>query len=513
MSRRIVISISIVIFLIAVLLRVYGISRQSLWYDEVAEETAFKRQFLGDMSLSLPDTPPANAILVYAVSKLFPDSDYAIRFVPFIFGSLSVPLFFLLGKKLFNEKTGLISAFLLSISPFHIWYSQDARMYALFWMLILVSMLYFLRALDKPSPANYSGFIISSIAALYTLQMFVFIMFVQFLYLIIFFKKYKHQVLKWIAAFSVIVICYLPWIIHQLTSLKDRGTAYLKPVNYFIALPYTFYSFFAGFSIGPSLRELHINPSLTVVTPYISIIFPLFILYSTLVTLGLWSTRKDRAEFILLLLLIIMPISGAIVLTLLNPRLTYNVRYSGAALFGSLLCVSIGIDWLLCLKSVKLSKYLPLVAIAAIIGFCSFSYASYQSDVKYSKPDIRSAVSYIKSHRSADDVLLCVVDDVTFNRYSRSEDIVCESLKSAQTDNKKDIEGVLQEMAENKKRLWLILSREWYADKNGYAKAWLDSNHDEIKSLHKDITEIANVDIYCYNIMKTKDRIHSSGGK
>jgi hypothetical protein len=208
-----------------------------------------------------------------------------------------------------------------------------------------------------------------------------------------------------------------------------------------------------------------------------------------------------------------MPISGASVLTILTPHLTYNVRYSGAALFGSLFCVSLGIGWFSQMKSVKLSKYLPIVAIVSIIGFCSFSYATYQSDVKYSKPDIRSAVAYIKSHRSADDVLLCVVDDVTFNRYSRSEDIVCESLKSAQTDNKKDIEGVLQEMAENKKRLWLILSREWYADKNGYAKAWLDSNYDEIKSLHKDITEIANVNIYCYNIMKRKDRIYSSEGK
>jgi uncharacterized membrane protein len=289
MSRRIVISISIFVFLIAVLLRLYGISSQSLWYDEIAEESAFQRQFLGDMSLNIPDTPPANALVVYAVSKLFPDNDYAIRFVPFIFGSLSIPLFFLLGKKLFNEKIGLISAFLLSISPFHIWYSQDARMYALFWMLILASMLFFLRALDKPRAANYSGFIISSVAALYTLQLFVFIMFVQFLYLIIFINKYRQQFLKWITAFSVIVIFYLPWIIHQLTSLKDRGTAYIKPINFFIALPYTFYSFFAGFSIGPSLRELHVNPSLTVIIPYLSIIIPLFLLYSTLVTLGLWS--------------------------------------------------------------------------------------------------------------------------------------------------------------------------------------------------------------------------------
>jgi len=80
-------------------------------------------------------------------------------------------------------------------------------------------------------------------------------------------------------------------------------------------------------------------------------------------------------------------------------------------------------------------------------------------------------------------------------------------LPSTDINNKEKIEAAVQRMVTGKKRLWLVLSREWYGDKHGYAKAWLDMNYEEIKALHKGINDFANVQIYCYDLIKTKKLI------
>src|SRR3989304_6888944 len=89
-------------------------------------------------SLSLPK-------IYYAVSKeIHPSLWYYIlhfwmyfgknliilRTLSVLFGILSIPLFYFLGKKFYGEKVGILSALFLSLSPFHIYYSQEIRMYS-----------------------------------------------------------------------------------------------------------------------------------------------------------------------------------------------------------------------------------------------------------------------------------------------------------------------------------------------------------------------------------------------
>ena len=55
-----------------------------------------------------------------------------------IFGCVTIVLVFFAGRNLLGKRMGLFGALLIAISPFHIWYSQEARPYAL---LIMVSLL------------------------------------------------------------------------------------------------------------------------------------------------------------------------------------------------------------------------------------------------------------------------------------------------------------------------------------------------------------------------------------
>ncbi|MDI6783007.1 MAG: glycosyltransferase family 39 protein [bacterium] len=91
-----------------------------------------------------------------------------IRLLSAIIGILTVYQLFLLGKQLLNTKAGLIAAFLLAISPYHIYYSQETRMYTLecFWFILATYWLY--QALTSNKIKYWLGYIIALEGSLYT---------------------------------------------------------------------------------------------------------------------------------------------------------------------------------------------------------------------------------------------------------------------------------------------------------------------------------------------------------
>jgi len=503
MSKRFVLLILAGILVIAAGTRLYGLDRQSFWYDEVFEERDFYQQFLEDHPKQVTDTPPLNSFIVYLIAKVFPKNDFALRLIPFTFGLTTVLLFFLLGRLLFNENIGFISAFLLSISPFHIWFSQDIRMYSLHWMLVIISLIYFIRALKQPILQNYIGYLISTVAGLYTLQLTIFIMIVQGIYLLIFFQKHKPHLIKWVVIFIITIFLFTPYIIYTylIFAKYGRPTGSLHVVDPKV-IPYTLYSFSVGFSIGPSLRELHLDRSYTTISPYLKEIVSISIIYGTLFILGIWSIRKDYQKLVFMLLILTVPIISVLTLNKIMHNIAYNSKYAGISSFAYLLFLANGINLLTQIKSKKLGKLLAILAIVAIIGFSTYSYANYQFDEKYHKEDIRGAVSYIKEKRLTGDIVLCISDTTVFNRYSGVY-FQCSPI-FAQND-KVIVDAEMHKLVEGKKRLWLVLNREWVTGELwSYVKEWLDTNYEEIKQLHKGVTEIANVQIYCYDLTKKK---------
>jgi uncharacterized membrane protein len=512
MTRRTVLLILTGIIVIAAGLRLYGLDRQSLWYDEFAEESGFQRQFsikteevkpdTPETEVLKPYTPPLNLFFIYPVTQMFPGSDFALRMVPLIFGLISVPLLFLLGKRMFNEKVGLTASFLLAISPFHIWYSQDARMYALQWMLALVSIIFFLRMLERPGRGNYIGYVISTTAGLYTHQVALFLLALQGLYVLIFHRKYKQNLFKFLGVFCVNAILYLPWIIYSLTSLSDKQAGIPKKIGLNVIL-YTVYSYCAGFSIGPSLKELHLIQSMAIIKPYFHVIVPLMIVYFTLFVLGLLSSRKDRSQLLLLLLIMIMPIAGLLILNTIIPNIAYNVRYTGTALFGFLLLIAKGLEYPGCLKSKISGRIFMVSALIVITVFSAYSYSNYQFDKKYHKADLRDATNYINKEVAINDSVLCLIDAGVIDRYAKGG-FRCSKFYIAKADDKESLDEMMRKVTAEKTRLWLVLSNEWYIDSIVNVKDWLDNNYKEIKYLRKELSEFTNVRVFCYDLTKKK---------
>ena len=96
------------------------------------------------------------------------DSEALIRALSVIPALATVPAVYVLGKRLFGLRLGLIGAFLLACNAFHVHYAQDARGYSLLVFLVVLSSLFFLKGIEQPSGRNWIVYILTSVLALYT---------------------------------------------------------------------------------------------------------------------------------------------------------------------------------------------------------------------------------------------------------------------------------------------------------------------------------------------------------
>lgn len=130
LSNR-VIQLVFLLTIVGFLLRLYQLGFNSLWLDEASTLNFARHSFfeIWEITASGEFNPPLFHWMVHGM-LFFGDSEFLLRLLPAILGALTIPLFYLVGRELIDEPTGIIAAALLLISPFHIFYSQDARAYA-----------------------------------------------------------------------------------------------------------------------------------------------------------------------------------------------------------------------------------------------------------------------------------------------------------------------------------------------------------------------------------------------
>src|SRR3990167_5325693 len=160
----------ILILIAGLILRIYKIN-QSLWLDEAINVTFVKNLNLKSLitEYSIGDFhPPLYHILMRGWILLFGTSEFSIRLPSVIFGLATVYVVYLIGRKLFEEKTALIAATLIATSPLHIYYSQEARMYMLAAFFTSLSVYFFVSIAKKETLIYWFGFVVSTVLMLYS---------------------------------------------------------------------------------------------------------------------------------------------------------------------------------------------------------------------------------------------------------------------------------------------------------------------------------------------------------
>lgn len=124
-------------------LRFHALDLQSLWLDELASVEVASHGSLGAVAteaLRHDVHPPLYFLLLHVAMQAFGDSEFALRALSAAAGALAIPLIFLLGRKLYDNETGLVAAMLTAVLWFPVYYSQEARPYSLLMLLTLASV-------------------------------------------------------------------------------------------------------------------------------------------------------------------------------------------------------------------------------------------------------------------------------------------------------------------------------------------------------------------------------------
>lgn len=191
-----------VIIILALVLRLINLN-QSLWLDEAIQFKAVSQFTLPELfKVYLPTdfNPPLSYLVNFGFSRVFGYSEIALRLPSVIFGALTVWLMYKLGGKW--------PALLLATSGLHIYYSQEARMYALATLAVTASFL----ALKQ---RRWLAYILISLAAIYSHYLTVFIFPAQI------FWVNKTEIKKLLSAWLIIWLGFLPWLAVFIQQLSN----------------------------------------------------------------------------------------------------------------------------------------------------------------------------------------------------------------------------------------------------------------------------------------------------
>ena len=203
-------------------LRLFRLDGQGLWFDETY--TAFVAGQTPEQMMRYLLTDGVHPPLYYGWMavwvRIFGESAWSLRIPSVLFGVLSVGLIYLLTRKIAGEAAAVLSAFLLGLSPFMVWYSQDARMYSMECLAALAAVYGFWMFLSRPGKGTFMGMVLSH-AFLYGVHYFgVFLFMAEALFLVLYWRKYLGRVIPFLAAQGIACapLCYWGYLLLQRES-------------------------------------------------------------------------------------------------------------------------------------------------------------------------------------------------------------------------------------------------------------------------------------------------------
>jgi 4-amino-4-deoxy-L-arabinose transferase-like glycosyltransferase len=142
--------------------------------------------------------------------KAFGSGEFGLRSLTALFGAATVPVGYLLGRQLASRRAGLVLAGLIAVNPMLIWYSQEARSYALLVFFGALSLFFFVRALERGGGRDLGWWALASALALCSHYFAVFAVAIEGLWLLVALRSRWRQLLAPLAAVAATGLALLP---------------------------------------------------------------------------------------------------------------------------------------------------------------------------------------------------------------------------------------------------------------------------------------------------------------
>jgi 4-amino-4-deoxy-L-arabinose transferase-like glycosyltransferase len=143
---------------------------QSYWLDEAYTVDLVRLPFI-HMLRELPQTestPPVFYILGWLWARVFGTGEVGLRSLSALLGTATIGVVYVLGLRLGGKIVAAIAAALVAVNPLLVWYSQEARSYALMALLTASSLVFLLRADERRRRVDYALWAVLASLALAT---------------------------------------------------------------------------------------------------------------------------------------------------------------------------------------------------------------------------------------------------------------------------------------------------------------------------------------------------------
>jgi mannosyltransferase len=205
---------------IGAVLRLATLGVQSYHHDEVVTVSRVLGLGFGHAMNAVgfsESAPPLYYALAWVWTQVTGTGEYGLRLLSALAGVLTIPVTYLIGRELRGRRTGLLSAALVAVNPMLLWYSQEARAYALLVFFCALSLLYCVRALrggERREKRDLVAWGVFSALALATHYFAVFPLAVEAALLL---RRRGREALAglWIVALAAVLLA--PLVLHQMS--------------------------------------------------------------------------------------------------------------------------------------------------------------------------------------------------------------------------------------------------------------------------------------------------------
>ena len=386
------------ILLLGAVLRVIRLDFQPLWWDE-GYSVWFAGHGVGEMiRLTAADIhPPLYYALLQGWRLFFGLSPISLRLFSVFVSLPAMPLAYLLGRDLENRKVGYLAAFIVAVSPFAIFYSQEIRMYGLAATFSLVTMWTGWRWAREGASRQWGiAYLISVLAGLYTLYMFALLPAAQLLWVL---AARRHRVRAFLTTLAVALVAYLPWALYA-------GPKLLSYISYKVGkdhdLPLPLLTYFgkhlSAFTVG------HLEGPLAAFWPWA------LLLLIPLLAAGAQALSRQRKQPLLaspvayLTTLLLIALSLGFIQQLRAPfipdRFERVLLFAAPALW---LLIALGL-WELW----RSARLLAELSLAALLIAMAASLISFYTTPRYAQRDYRPLITTMQRQMRPGDSIFAV---------------------------------------------------------------------------------------------------------
>ncbi len=469
-------SLVLVLTLVGFAVRAFHMNAQSLWFDEIGSANVATMPLVELLATNASRVEPtawlstAYYALVRTVLWLpHASPDWLLRATSVALGTATIPALAWTASAFLPATSALVVTAALAVSPFHVWYSQEVRPYVLLVLAVTLAMGAYYRALEHDRWPAWAATGVLTTLALYTHPIAIALPLICGIGLLAVAVSHPRRTLKGFATLAAVGLAFVPAILitarHGANHAADtRGVGLLD-------LPYSFYAYAVGFSLGPSTTELH-NRTMATLLPHVPIVVVAAVVFGLLAIRGALATlRLQRLHAVVLVTWLILPIALAVFVatTTANPL---NVRYTIVAFPAFVVVLGLGASDL----------HRPAIRALGILALavCILSLAQLAFDPRYAKEDTRGLASLLRAEATPGDVVLVNADymatavsyyydgPATVLGYPFVDDIPTLDLARATVD--------VARLTAGRPHVWLVATRTFHGEQNGLVERALGTS-------------------------------------